>query len=92
MRLAAAIAVIAVTLSAAVYVHQRNVRRPGCAATGAIIGYCKYHPSWEDPVAVLLAVGGIAVAVATPDGGGRDGGECGALLPGVCRARGVDLV
>jgi hypothetical protein len=87
VRLAAAIGMIAVTLSAALYVHQRRVTItipatghpvPECANgscylpnpgpvtgyTGGTPGYSQIqHPSWEDPVAVLLAIGGVAVAV-----------------------------
>ena len=86
MRIAVAIAVIAVTFSAAVYVHQRRLELYGLgcfAATGAAPGwhspaacsaagftwrryplaYRSHKPSWEDPVAVLVAIGGVAVAV-----------------------------
>jgi hypothetical protein len=86
VRLAVAIGVIAVTFSAAVYVHQRRLELYGfgCfASTGAAQGwhsaaacsaaglswrryplaYRSRKPSWEDPVAVLVAIGGIAVAV-----------------------------
>jgi hypothetical protein len=29
-----------------------------------LLGYvCKKHPSWADPVAVLIAIGGITLAV-----------------------------
>ena len=75
MRFAVAIAVIAVTLAAAVYIHQRHT----WASAGTSVqtfksgdGYVtgtdtltrvSQHPSWEDPVAVLLAIGGVAVAV-----------------------------
>jgi hypothetical protein len=89
VRWAVAIGVIAITVAAAVYVHQRqvptfqqvaeacrdsagNIAEQNPAAcfgldetlvpahretTGA------RHPTWEDPVAVLLAIGGVAVAV-----------------------------
>ena len=80
MRLTAAIGVIAVTLAAAVYVHQRHVlvtskhecasvptqgARLECVATWGTSVQAPYvtHPTWEDPVAVLLALGGVAVAV-----------------------------
>jgi hypothetical protein len=86
VRLAVAIGVIAVTFSAAVYLHQRRLELTGLgcfASTGAAPGWhspaaCKAagltwrrypiayrsrKPSWEDPVAVLVAIGGIAVAV-----------------------------
>jgi hypothetical protein len=69
VRLAVAIAVVAVTWAGAVYVHQRHttlvVDPPGCSpyfdknCSVAV----RQHPSWEDPVAVLLALGGVAVAV-----------------------------
>jgi hypothetical protein len=93
VRLAAAIGVIAVTLAAAVYVHQRReaiivtqqvpVPLPAKCTAGyqspADVGACLFlgtvpktktervsvgtrHPSWEDPLSVLLSIGGIAVA------------------------------
>ncbi len=74
MRLALAIGVIAITLAAAVYVHQRHVTGVYTACIpnhpSSTVYRCHYttgitakvHPSWEDPVAVLLALGGIAVA------------------------------
>ena len=76
MRLAAAIAVIAVAFAAAVYVHQRHVwvELPTCVSQGQFSGpphNCVYgsrsvivrqHPSWEDPAAVLASLGGLAVA------------------------------
>ena len=64
MRLAAAIAVVAVAWSAAVYVHQRVIYSPPtpiCA--GSPFSCARQHPSWEDPAAVLIALGGLAVAV-----------------------------
>lgn len=76
MRLAAAIAVVAVAWAAALYVHQRHPLHtftPSCVSKGT--GFDPYtcvnldtevertHPSWEDPAAVLLALGGLAVAV-----------------------------
>ena len=61
MRLAAAIAVIAVAFSAAVYIHQRAV--PTAAGCWSVAFVCKKHPSWESPVAGLIAIGGIAIAV-----------------------------
>ena len=61
MRLAVAIAVVAVTWSAAVFVHQRKPTIPGC--NGVTAGYCApKHPAWEDPMAVLIALGGVAIA------------------------------
>jgi hypothetical protein len=82
VRWALAIGVIAVTLAAAVFVHQRHtttttaangtcttsqgIAIPGtatnCSGTWQPYTY-ETHPSWEDPVAVLLAIGGVAVAV-----------------------------
>src|SRR4051794_37011777 len=97
MRIAAAIAVLAVALSTALYLHQRKVT-PGyvgdtSARSGSIYAnndnsygqnsesiyatdgsiYAQgndgavgvsTHPSWEDPAALLVALGGLAVAVA----------------------------
>ena len=96
MRLAAALGVIAVTLAAAVYVHQRHVPHfvaahceggagqgvtewgapasDNCAHRGGIwtLAYTlRLHPSWEDPVAVLLVIGGIAGAAAAFAASGR---------------------
>ena len=71
MRLALAIGVISVTLAAAVYVHERLVTPFSCGtptfgltcpANDEVAGI-PYRPSWKNPVAVLLAIGGIAVAV-----------------------------
>ena len=77
MRLAAAIGVIAVTLAAAVYIHQRHPLTRRCAAPGYTEETAngprtvcaryesvlpRLHPSWEDPVAVGIAVGGVAIA------------------------------
>ena len=66
MRWALAIAVVALAWSAAVYVHQRTVFAGfGPATASNFMGDPVYvHPSWEDPVAVLLAVGGVAIAAA----------------------------
>ncbi len=78
MRLAAAIGVIAITVAAAVYVHQRHhyVTVILRASSGNCDGYfqdasCKQaltetqtvRSSWQDPTAVLLSLGGIAVVV-----------------------------
>lgn len=68
MRWAAAFAAIAVTCSAAVYIHQREVFAgfSGSNSSATDIfdqGTPVYsHPSWEDPVAVLLVFGGLALA------------------------------
>jgi hypothetical protein len=71
MRYAIAIGVIAIALAGAVYVHQRHITRTIVVATSssglpyAQTGYSEegFHPAWEDPVAVLIALGGLAVAV-----------------------------
>jgi hypothetical protein len=70
VKLALAIAAIAITWSAAVYLDQRKIAEavPG-PTTGSIYGrpyagVIHFHPFWEDPVAVLLAIGGLAAAVA----------------------------
>jgi hypothetical protein len=69
VRYALAIAVIAVTLAAGVYVHQRHTFG-GFAGSGCNSYFSdsncvsiSVHPTWEDPVAVLIAIGGVAVAV-----------------------------
>ena len=87
MRLAIALAVIAVAWPAALYLHQRHVRVttpavghpvPVCAegscygsGTRTVIGYrggtpastVTRHPSWEDPTALAIAIGGLALGV-----------------------------
>ena len=66
MRLALAIGVIAVAWAAAIYIHQRHTLstpHPVSGTYGTPLGV-RQHPSWEDPVAVLIAIGGLAVAVA----------------------------
>jgi hypothetical protein len=76
VRLTAAIGVIAVSLATALYVHQRNPRSAAVTSPKANVatgppttGFLQYnvaqvrkHPSWEDPVAVGIAAGGIIVA------------------------------
>jgi hypothetical protein len=80
VRLAAAIAVLAVPLSAAVYVHQRHTSETYTSTAKAInipgfipdtpqtgtdtVTTAELHPSWEDPAAVFIALGGLALAVA----------------------------
>jgi hypothetical protein len=76
MRVAAVIGVIAVTLSAALYVHLRRVvpndhmtffnarttpPQPSLQLRNLSVGIPrkKVHPSWEDPVAILLSAGGV---------------------------------
>lgn len=70
MRYMLALAVLAVSWSAAVLIHERN--QPGAVTPQAtdnpfLTGGVNYgpdtKPSWEDPVAVLIAVGGAAAAV-----------------------------
>jgi hypothetical protein len=66
MRLAAAIAVIAVAWASALYVHQRTEtqfvfpNRERCGGPGPCTK--QVHPSWADPAAVFIAIGGLAVA------------------------------
>jgi hypothetical protein len=75
MRWALAIAVIAVTLAGAVYLHERQVdetylvERCNPYFSSNCLQIRRIHPSWDDPVAVLLAIGGIAVAVGIALGG-----------------------
>jgi hypothetical protein len=56
--------VVAVAWSAAVYIHQRTVfAGVGPATSGNFYGDAIYtHPSWEDPAAVGIAIGGLAIA------------------------------
>jgi len=69
VKLAGAIAVIAVAFLAAGYMHQRHIVTVG--DQNADLGRGTYgaplivqrHPAWEDPVAVLVALGGVAVAL-----------------------------
>lgn len=63
MRLALAIAVIAVTWSAALYVHQSLTLTEHVSCNWPVKCIAQVHPSWADPAAVLLALGGVAVAV-----------------------------
>jgi hypothetical protein len=60
MRLAAAAGMIAVTLASAVYLHQR-MHLIFCGV-GRIYRQCSARSSWQDPVAVIIALAGIAVA------------------------------
>ena len=69
---------IAVALSAAVYVHQRHTWKTETSTAKAInipgfipdtpqtgtdtVTTTELHPSWEDPAAVFIALGGVAVA------------------------------
>jgi len=73
VKLAAAITVAAVAWAAAVYIHQRShlstvvVRTASGSAyfpgyKPAVTRTWRQRPSWEDPVAVLLVVGGVALA------------------------------
>jgi hypothetical protein len=69
VKFAAGIAVIAVAFSAAIYIHQRHIvtfgnqnEDLGRGTYGAPL-IAPRHPSWEDPVAVMIALGGVAVAV-----------------------------
>ena len=67
MRLAAAIGVVAVAWASALYVHQRQEthfafsNHAMCGGPGPCMK--QVHPTWEDPAAVLIAIGGLAVAV-----------------------------
>ena len=60
-RLAVAIFVLGVTWAGATFMHQRILLRPQCSVV-ASDPQCRFRPSWEDPAAVLLALGGLAVA------------------------------
>lgn len=69
MRLALALGLVAVTLAAAVYIHQRDSSTfTGTSGTTNNPFATNYDGAghqrgrWEDPVAVLVAIGGVAVA------------------------------
>lgn len=65
MRWATALAVIAVAWAGAVYLHQRSISRycpnPNIP-TETYLCDAGYHPSWQDPTAVGIAIGGLAIA------------------------------
>jgi hypothetical protein len=74
MRFAVALAVLAVAWAGAVYIHERHPLHSfiacipntkggyGSAYNCTPTPESEYiHPSWEDPVAVLLGIGGLAV-------------------------------
>ena len=77
MRFALALAAVAVAWSAAVFVHERRVTVTtfrGCAHSVRRGARCPSYaviedrrsglqPSWEDPVAVLLTLGGVAAGI-----------------------------
>ena len=71
MRFAIALAVVAVAWATAVYIHERHVTVSGVVCTSSCGQFGEQdtgtswsqHPAWEEPVAVLLALGGLAVAV-----------------------------
>lgn len=67
MRFTVALAVIAIAWSSAVYIHQRESVVGSKPATSidifhrpAVYG----RSSWQDPAAVVIAIGGLAVAAA----------------------------
>jgi hypothetical protein len=78
MRVAAAIALVAIAFSVAVFVHQRHTtaracyvmdQAGGCATWRDVPGAA--HPSWEDPASVLIALGSVAAAVGIVASGRR---------------------
>ena len=74
VRLAIALVVLGLAVSGAVYLHQREVLvtrqeclplmvpndHPNCILPSTEL--IPAHPSWQDPVALLLLVGGVAAA------------------------------
>ena len=64
IRLAAANGVIGIASVAAVYLQQRHVTVAIYNFGGWPPTLVKQHPSWEDPVAIGLSIGGFALAVA----------------------------
>jgi len=74
MRVATALAIIAVAWAAAVFLHERKVGLPcgwdeprACPTRSNDIFYrstIRTHPSWEDPVAVGMAIGSLAIGAA----------------------------
>jgi hypothetical protein len=71
VRIVLAIGIIAVALAGAVYVHQRHIiegdptqsTSGGSVYFGGTSAAHSVHPSWEDPVAVFIALAGLAGAV-----------------------------
>ena len=58
------VGVVVVTLTLAFYVHQRHtwVANPTKACAGQAFPTCAgRQPSWENPAALLIAVGGLAI-------------------------------
>jgi hypothetical protein len=83
VRLALAIAVLGAAFAVAFYVHQRHTFGPvfhsGGGSGSGVFGNPllpeRHHPSWEDPTAVAIAIGGIALAVGIVAYGPRSVGE-----------------
>jgi hypothetical protein len=114
MRLAAGIAVLAIALPAALWIHQRRVSLPPIRVpaqaqqtsptitcpgrlptlrcvlrshtpppeTTTLVPGGAEHPSWEDPAALLLALGGLAAAVGVASRGRYYGRTKAALTEG----------
>jgi len=62
MRWATALAVVAVAWAAAFYIHQRtHLWKCGLGYDGPM---CSARSSWQDPVAILIAILGLVVALA----------------------------
>ena len=67
MRIALTLAVIALAFPAAVYIHERHTfftyTAPGCSPyfDKNCERSIEQHPSWEDPAAVGIALGSLAI-------------------------------
>ena len=70
MRIALAILVLAFALPVALYLHDRKADAVVCLHMNTTAGYCDTstvvhgtHPTWENPVALGVALAGIGIAV-----------------------------
>jgi hypothetical protein len=65
MRLVGALAALALAFGLAWYVHQRHTwRYPKIGYGTPMNARTRVHPGWEDPAAIVIAIGGVAVAAA----------------------------
>ena len=65
-RIALALFIGALAWSSALYLHQLRITTyscPSCAFGAGVVQ--KKHEGWQDPAALFIAIGGLAVAVGT---------------------------